>query len=185
VLPDTTVSQLKQLIATPDSPELGPGPRPQVQPLTGLQKQIEGVLDASELSGSMAHLIQAIVLLWHDHLDAAHTIAQEIETTDGSYVHGIMHRREPDYGNAKYWFRRVGKHACFPALATQAKGLIQADNERVFGKNLISGGDWDPFAFVDACQQVEGCPVTDARVRLLVSIQRAEFEILLQHFCGL
>src|SRR5206468_11060049 len=46
----------------------------------------------------------------------AHKIAQDLETAEGNFWHGIVHRREPDASNASYWFRRVGKHAVFPAL---------------------------------------------------------------------
>jgi len=177
------LSGVRQLTATLDPPDLGPGPRRGVQPLAALRKQLDVTLGGCDLPGRALELIRATILLWHDHLDAAHTIAQEIETADGSYVHGIMHRREPDYGNAKYWFRRVGNHACFPALASQAERLLQSDNERRFGEKLIVRGDWDPFAFVDACEQVEGHSATDARVKLLRAIQRAEFDTLLDHFC--
>ena len=54
--------------------------------------------------------------LYFSCLDEAHTLAQAIETPDGSFWHGIMHRQEPDAGNAGYWFRRVGRHAIFPGL---------------------------------------------------------------------
>jgi hypothetical protein len=39
--------------------------------------------------------------LWllHDFLDEAHAVSQDIGTVEGSYWHGIMHRREPDYSN--------------------------------------------------------------------------------------
>src|SRR4051794_6992325 len=46
--------------------------------------------------------------------DEAHEIAQNIEDADGSYWHAIVHRQEPDAGNAGYWFRQVGQHAIFP-----------------------------------------------------------------------
>ena len=55
-----------------------------------------------------SELIQSAALLWHDHLDESHTLSQDIFSADGSFLHGIMHRREPDYSNAKYWFNRAG-----------------------------------------------------------------------------
>lgn len=50
-------------------------------------------------------------------LEKSHAISQSLETPLGSFWHGVMHRREGDYGNAKYWFRRSAKLACFPTLA--------------------------------------------------------------------
>src|SRR6185295_10328040 len=38
------------------------------------------------------------LLLRYDFLDESHHISQELETPGGSYWHGIMHRREPDFG---------------------------------------------------------------------------------------
>jgi hypothetical protein len=87
--------------------------------------------------------------LWNDFLDESHTISQEIYTTTGSFWHGIMHRRECDYSNAKYWFRKVGHHEVFDSLAQETIGLAKGEDK--YG--LIPGGNWDPFAFVDLCQQ--------------------------------
>jgi hypothetical protein len=73
-------------------------------------------------------------------------------------------------GNAAYWFRRVGAHPVFAPLAEEARAL---------GLRSPSGG-WDPFAFIDLCEQHRdrGTPeeVTLRRV------QRREWELLFD-FC--
>ncbi|MXY48835.1 MAG: hypothetical protein F4Y38_05980 [Gemmatimonadetes bacterium] len=58
----------------------------------------------------MAEGCRSALWLYHDFLVTSHTISQQITTPTGSYWHGIMHRREPDYPNGKYWFGRVGAH---------------------------------------------------------------------------
>src|SRR5256885_1007924 len=118
-----------KLMATPEPPELGPGPRKGVLPLADLNKKLDEHLSRSGLASSVHQPIRAALLLWHDHLDASHRISQELHSSDGSLLHGIMHRREPDYGNAKYWFNRVGKHPCFVELAVKAADLLQTRNE--------------------------------------------------------
>ena len=48
---------------------------------------------------------------WHE----AHTIAQEIHTPMGSWIHALLHVTEGDQGNADYWFHRAGKPSRGPA----------------------------------------------------------------------
>ena len=64
----------------------------------------------------MALACMAGLWLRHDFLDESHRISQDLENPSGSYWHGIMHRRELDFSNAKYWFRRVGMHRVFEPL---------------------------------------------------------------------
>src|SRR6266851_8286896 len=75
----------------------------------------------------MAKCCLAGLWLYHDFMDESHTLSQEIHTTSGSYWHGFMHRREPDYSNAKYWFQRVGSHPIFESVSVDAKEIATDD----------------------------------------------------------
>src|SRR5882724_3918302 len=90
----------KQLLIPGGLPDLGPGPRAGVLSETALAQAVDPLLQSARLSASARELVRGLLLLWHDHLDAAHVIGQGIESADGSFLHGMVHRREPDYGNA-------------------------------------------------------------------------------------
>ncbi len=121
------------------------------------------------------------VWLLHDYLDESHTISQGIDTTSGSFWHAIMHRREGDFSNAKYWFRHVGEHPTFAAIGQRAHVAASLrDADPKFGETCPPDRNWDPFAFVDLCQAaVRG----NSDVREFCSdLQQAEWEALF-HYC--
>lgn len=95
----------------------------------------------------------------YDDLDRSHDFAQAAQGQGkhaaGDYWHGIMHRREPDYGNAKYWFRRLGNHPIHAALAAQAEEILHAcaaPAANNWNARLTARG-WNAFAFVDLCEE--------------------------------
>ena len=112
---------------------------------------------------TMAEAVVAGVWLLHDFLDESHQVSQGIETPTGSYWHGVMHRREGDYSNAKYWFRRTGDHPVVAEVAAAAAELGFAD--------------WDPYRFVDACQQTS----TAEEQTLCRRVQQVEWERLFDY----
>ena len=91
--------------------------------------------------------------LYTDQLDRSHVVSQGIHDTTGSYWHGIMHRREGDFGNSHYWFRRVGRH---PAM------------ERI-------GEDYDGHELIDRVEAAHRRKTCD---QALVRLQRREWVAL-------
>ena len=121
-----------------------------------------------------------------DCLAASHAASQSIEGEGrhraGDYWHAIMHRREPDYGNANYWFARVGRHPVYPELAQIARSILEGldvPHAADWATRLVRGNQWVPAAFVDLCRS----NASDEQTELAIAtrrIQQAEMHLLLQ-----
>lgn len=146
------------LLRPPRLMPLGPG-TPN-QSARGQLDQLAAAFNHAKVhDGDMADCCRAAVWLLHDFADQAHAICQEIHTPSGSWWHAILHRREPDYGNSKYWFHRVGAHPLLPTLAAATPAL---------GYTFTS-----PEAFVDFCEQARGADEALAR-----QVQQLEWQLL-------
>jgi hypothetical protein len=121
-----------------------------------------------------------------DFWDASHEAAQQAddlgERDFSAYWHGIAHRREPDAGNAAYWFRRVARHPLFVPLAEAAVPLLEVQDDAAPTSRLLSGG-WNAMGMIDLCTQAKpGTP----RAALARRLQRLEMWLLLEAtFAGL
>ena len=101
--------RLATLVAEAPLPSLGEGP--EHRPLLKYLESTDSV--------SLSPKLRSSLFLLAGDLERSHRISQDIEDADGSFLHGIMHRREGDYSNAKYWFRRVGDHPVIDRLAEE------------------------------------------------------------------
>jgi hypothetical protein len=175
----TSLAQLEALLETPELASLGAKPRANGQSVEDVNGALDKIFASSRRSEESADLIRSLILLWHDHLDESHALSQQFPTPDGSYVHGIMHRREFDFDNARYWFNRTGRHDAFPTVAKAVATLPATDAERIIVDRCVRNGSWDPYAFIDCCQEELQSPST--RGAFMQRIQKAEFSVLLNY----
>lgn len=178
--PATYGPAFAEILVADRLPELGPG-----QPNEPMRQSLGRLTLQSAFAGQTladrqaAECCLAGAWLWHDFLDESHRISQEIETTDGSYWHGILHRREPDYGNAKYWFRRVAGHPIFSPLAAAVREALAGQPLDSPAHFLQTQSTWNAPAFVDLCEQIaRGRSSAEAIARQAAAL---EWQLLFDH----
>jgi hypothetical protein len=169
------MDSILSLLNTPEPPHLTMKRRAGTRAPDELNGELDKFLANSNLDSRDGQLTRAAILLWHDHFEAAHAIAQDVEDADGSLLHGIIHRREPDFSNARYWFRRVGNtHRCFGCVADKVKTALIGPGAELVAKQLAPNDIWHPLAFVDLVEDTARRE-NPAREQLLREIQAAEF----------
>ncbi|HEX8371896.1 MAG TPA: hypothetical protein VF585_03880 [Chthoniobacterales bacterium] len=129
-------------------------------------EQLTGAPDLDD----RARLIRSLLLYANDALDEAHRLVQETPGDLAAYLHGIIHRREEDFENARYWFRRAGELPFFPSLQGRAAGLSD---------DMAKQLNWDPYLFTTLCERSKYGARTP--VKTLAALQRAEFDTLLDY----
>jgi hypothetical protein len=137
--------------------------------------------------------------------DEAHSAADRVENPDGYFWHGIVHRQEPDPGNAAYWFRRAGVHPVFARLGEdagacgykiepatlKARAQVLAAEARLDGwvrpfLGAASGGPcaaghaWDPFAFIEYCESARRRPGSKEE-QVAMKVQLIEWQLLFDY----
>ena len=118
----------------------------------------------------MFALVRGGLLYLLDAIDEAHVLFQDVASDIGAYWHGMAHRREGDFDNARYWFRRSGTLPVFDSMH-RAASQHSADMARQF--------TWDPYLFANQCEQARfGANELHPE---LAALQRIEFEVLFEY----
>lgn len=115
-------------------------------------------------------LVRGGLLYALDDLDGCHQFFQDAGSDLGSYWHGMMHRREGDFDNARYWFRRAGKLPFFDELHHEAAQ---------FSADMSSQSSWDPYLFTGLCEQHRFGAEDESGE--LMKLQRAEFDVVFNY----
>ena len=150
-------------------------PLPPLCPRAPWNRDLSGRIGAAALPAPVA----SALLLWNDDLDASHTLSQGLPDPFGNWLHGAMHRREGDFSNSKYWFRRVGTHPGFAQMAERAAEVVADAGGRPAAPLRALAERWDPFAFADLCATAAA-----GYEAVLESLQAAELELLTELAAG-
>ncbi|UVI28736.1 hypothetical protein [Paenibacillus spongiae] len=135
--------------------------------------------------------LKAGLHLWNDSLDISHSYAQLIEhDPTGGYWHGLMHRMERDYSNAKYWFRQAGAHPVMDRLQQRASSWLRAEANleqlpegeiREMLEAVTKQGRWNSAAFTDGIARQEQRRGSDTSRQLLEELQHMELTELVAY----
>jgi hypothetical protein len=145
--------------------------------------------DRSQYDLSFGQCIKACLHLWNESVHRSHVLSQDIMSPTGSYLHGIMHRMEGDYDNAKYWFEQTGKHPIHSRLHfIKADVIYDGDWEFITNRDLRVGlhqmyvqRAWDPFLFVDLVQGTVTSGFEAKLEKTLTALQKQEIIMLLEY----
>lgn len=151
---------------------------------------VEALFSGKKLASSAyGRLVLAGLHQHNDDLDASHVLCQKVgvdaDCAGASYWHGMVHRRDPDFDNARYWFRKAGDFPALSEVSAEVIGLLQRvlqvpDYGQARGaalqllRRLQENGMWDALYFTDLCETCAGRGTAEDR-RLLEEIQEVEF----------
>jgi hypothetical protein len=167
-----------------------PRPFDFLQKGTPIRKGLQAVsmLENPGLDQESNLLLKAALYLYFDGFEEAHSIAQNHEGVGGNWVHALLHRREPDASNSRYWYRRTSiPRPLSGEIGREVLGLLEqkpVPELEKLKKKVAASKLWEPEIFVGlADPYVKEDPASPV-YHLLARIQEAEWRGLLKHLLG-
>jgi hypothetical protein len=143
-------------------------------PFPPLLAQVDGWLKTlgNSTNRDTYDTLRAALLVLGDDLSESHTLVQNISTPFAAAWHAVIHRREGDFWNSKYWWRRASG-IDWSDLPAQLGPLFR-QHSALAG---LCNSSYSPAAFTDAVEQHHNSATLAAA---LVAAQRLEWQSLLQ-----
>ncbi len=92
---------------------------------------------------------EALVWLRVGIIDRAHDLVQDAGSGIDAYIHGMIHRLEGDYWNAKYWFRSAGKNIVATVVDQVRSSANFEKPHQSEHASAAATGSFDPSRLVD------------------------------------
>jgi hypothetical protein len=89
-------------------------------------EQFNSTLPQPEPPAGITDILTALWYAGKGDWEKAHSIAQDISTRDGSWIHAYLHRYEGDQGNAHYWYNKAGRTMPVMSLEMEWEALVKA-----------------------------------------------------------
>ncbi len=125
---------------------------------------------AALLPDAPTGLIRAGLFYYHNALADSHKEAAKTEGDAAAYWHGMVHRREGDFENARYWFRRAGEQPFFQELQSRASDA---------SPHMARQPNWDTFLLVHLCEQYK---YGEAEYKKEIGhLQKVEFAVMFDY----
>jgi hypothetical protein len=126
--------------------------------------------EAAPADPALVPLLRGALYYYHNALDYSHKEVQKVDGDTAAYWHGMVHRREGDFENARHWMRRAGEHPAFQEMLHRA-----SDGS----PNMARQPNWDPFLFINLCEQFRFGEISYKKE--LSHLQREEFAVMFDY----
>ncbi len=119
---------------------------------------------------ALVPLLRAALFYFHNALPDSHALLNTASGDLAAYWHGMVHRREGDFENARHWMRRAGTQPTFAEMHARA-----CDGS----PHMARQTGWDPFLFIHLCEQFR-FGAEEFRTEI-GALQRAEFDVMFSY----
>lgn len=126
--------------------------------------------DETPLPGAPLPLLRGALFYFHNALEDARREFNNGEGEIAAYWHGMVHRRQADFENARHWMRRAGELPMFQEMQSRAGDA---------SPHMTRQPGWDPFLFATLCEQFKyGETAYKAEI---IHLQKVEFAVLFDY----